>query len=317
MADEFAPALSALPVPADLVTESCPWPAVYADCEEGGCSAYSKWGEQAEAAQALFEAWATDLLWNWTNRVFGLCPVSYRPCRDDCAGAQPYSTFWGRGPGYDPTFPRWGTGPASGGGPDAGSWIPVLINGAWTNVTCGTCLSDLCSCNLDGCKALQLPGPVNSIDEVLLDGTPLPPSSYRLDYHRTLLRVDGGCWPQCQDLAAAPDQPNTWQVSYTKGLPVPIGGQVALGRLACELAKDACGDESCELPAHLTSMTRQGLTMTYDASLEAAQSGLTGIDSIDKWIGSVTRPKQVPSSVRSPDIRMGRSPYQSRPSRTV
>lgn len=287
--------------------ETCPWPVLYADC--GGACDYSAWGEQAAAAQAVFEQMATDLLWNWTNRIFGACPVVYRPCRSECDGYQAYSTFWGRGPGYDPTFPRWGTSQgfnsAGGGVGGTSGWVPVLIAGDWFNVGCGTCGEARCSCSLeDGTRSLRLPGPVQSVTEVLVDGEVLPPTAYRVDYGRLLIRTDGGTWPACQDLLAEPDQPNTWQVTYVKGVAVPVGGLVAAGRLACELSKSYCGDETCELPENMTQLTRQGLTVTFDSTWETLQAGGTGtgIWSIDGWVASVTRPKPF-ASVRSVDVK--------------
>src|SRR4029079_4332301 len=108
------------------------WDAIYADCSGAACSAYEEYEDPA-LAQAIWEAVASDLLWNWTGKVFGVCEVTVRPCQSDCAGADSWrSTYWGRGPLWDPTFPSAGTGPRG-----AAPWFPVLVGGQWHNVYCG------------------------------------------------------------------------------------------------------------------------------------------------------------------------------------
>lgn len=300
------PALLPLALPAEPVTETCAWPAVYVDCDGGDCAdVYASWDDPA-AAQKVFEALASDLLWNWTNEIFGVCGVVVRPCRADCDGGRSFtSTFWGRGPGYDPSFPRYGTGAGfhnrSSG--HVGPWLPVLLGGSWFNVTCGVCLTHDCTCEISGANAINLPGPVQSIDSVLVDGVVVPPSSYRVANKRTLIRTDGEAWPGCQDLSLPSSEPNTFEVTYQKGTPVPIGGQVAVGRLACELAKEACDDDSCALPANITNLTRQGISAGFDDTWEKQQEGWTGIRSIDTWVSSIRGKARPFASVRSPDVK--------------
>jgi hypothetical protein len=227
----------------------------------------------------LYEQMAVDFLRQWTGGVFGLCPVTVRPCRADCDGAT--STFFGRGP-----YP-------SGGG--MGGYVPALIAGSWYNLSCGACAS---TCSCDETSSFALPGPVHAIDQVLIDGQPLPEDAYRVDNRRLLVRMDGGLWPVCQDLSADPTQPGTWQVSYLRGLPVPVGGQVAAGVLACEFEKAACKDASCKLPERLKQVTRQGVSVTiFDEFAEIGQGG-TGLYLVDSWVASVTnapRPSRVVS----------------------
>src|SRR3546814_5701811 len=69
----------------------------------------------------------------------------------DCWEGQ--STFWG------------GTGSLR-----STPYYPVIIRGAWTNISCGKC-GDGCSC--DGTPALRLPGPIDSITNVIIDGVTL------------------------------------------------------------------------------------------------------------------------------------------------
>lgn len=285
MADEFSTAFStafdapALPVPEP---SACPWPVSYADCT-GQCAAYDNWDDPANA-QAVFEQMASDLLYAWTNRVYGVCEAVVRPCGGSCAESfTGWSTFWGRGPGYDPTFPAAGGGFGGGAG-----FYPVLVSGRWFNMVCG-CIGT-CQCSPAGPTVLSLPGPVQSVTEVRIDGAALPPTAYRVDRKRWLIRTDGGVWPRCQNMLADPAaDPDTFEVTYTRGIPVPIGGQVAAGRLACELALAACGSEECALPERMTTITRQGVTVGFADTYEDLKAGGTGIYSIDTWVASTTR----------------------------
>jgi hypothetical protein len=278
-------------LPTDPVTDGCPWDAVYADCG-GECEAFALYDDPA-AAQALWEAIASDLLWNWTGRVFGVCEAVVRPCGAQCVESSTgWSTYWGRGPGYDPLFP--------GGGPRGGiPFYPVLVAGQWFNMVCG-CVG-FCQCTPAGPEVISLPGPVQSVTEVRIDGAALPPESYRLERKRWLIRTDGGVWPRCQNMLADPATDlDTFEVTYQRGIPVPIGGQVAAGRLACELALAACGSEECALPERMTTITRQGVTVGFADTYEDLKSGGTGIYSIDTWVASTTKP--IPyASVKSVD----------------
>jgi len=125
---------------------------------------------------------------------------------------------------------------------------------------------------------------------VLIDGAILDPKAYRVDNYSLLVRTDGGAWPACQDMAAAPTAENTFQISYLYGMPVPIGGQIAAGVLACELAKGATGDRSCMLPQRVQTIARQGVTVTMLDTFDDVAKGRTGIWLVDSWVSSVTRP---------------------------
>jgi hypothetical protein len=252
----------------------CEWPVSYAEC--GPCEVL----DALDADERLrFETIAAEYLWNWTGRVYGACTAVVRPCRSDC---DTVSTFWGGGP-----YP--------GGAP----WHPVVVGGRWYNITCGRC-GDPCSCGGNP-AALRLPGPVASVEQVLLDGAPLDAGSYRVDNRALLVRTDGAGWPTCQDIDAPATGEGTWDVSYTMGLEVPLGGQAAAGTLACELAKAACSDASCQLPQRVQTVTRQGVTVAVLDAFEDVEKGRTGIWAVDAWVASVTQPRRG-GTVMSPDI---------------
>lgn len=267
----------------------CEWPLIY-PCEtpvENGMTGCSAIDSLSEERRALVEQMAIDTLFQWSGRVFGTCEAVLRPCTWECADSQNWtSTFWGRGP-----YPWMGVG--------SGTWIPQLIGGEWFNVGCG-CLGS-CSCDLRGPSSLMLPGPVQEVLKVMIDGEVLPSESYKVMYRRVLVRTDGENWPACQNLLADASQMNTFEVTYTKGIPVPPGGQFAAGTLACELAKALCNDSSCQLPKRLQTLSREGVTIGFQDQFESLDKNRTGIWTIDSWLASVTVPR--PSvSVRSVDI---------------
>lgn len=259
----------------------CGWVADYSECSDT-----SVLTDLPAEDQERFEGLAVEYLWRWTGKALGVCDVVVRPCRQDCWEGQ--STFFGSGPR------------PAGSGP----WTPVVINGAWYNVGCGIC-SDDCSCT--DTPAIRLPGPVASVSQIRIDGVVLPPDSYRVDNQKLLIRTDGDRWPVCQDMSAAPSETDTWEITYQRGLPVPVGGQIAAGLLALELAKAACNDKSCALPQRVQTVTRQGVTVAVLDSFDDIDTGHTGIWLIDAWVASITKPP-VRSRVYSPDVP--RNPYR-------
>lgn len=228
---------------------------------------------------------ATSRLWNWTGRVFGLCELTIRPCKRRCPESE--TTYAG----------------ATGVPGTPGPWRPVLIDGDWINLRCGRC-GDVCSCTT--VSSIRLPGPVDSIVSVVVDGATVDPSAYRVDNRSQLVRQDGSSWPDCQDLSKPAGEVGTWSVTYKRGVPVPKGGQVAAAMLACEMAKAIVAPKDCQLPRRvIQSVTREGITLGFDL-FEDIEKGKTGIWMVDDWVASVVhRPKR--SQVMSPDTMRPRS----------
>lgn len=193
---------------------------------------------------------ATEILFFASGQQFGLCEQTLRPCRRDCEG-----TYWGAN-----QFPEWG------GGLGSTYPQPALIDGQWYNLTCGTC-GDNCSCSM--ISEAMLPGPVWDITEVKVDGVVLSADDYRVDDHRILVRLGGEMWPWCNDLSVADTEVGTWSVTARFGQPPPVLGSIAVGELACQIAKLIACDSSCVLsPFFLTSLNRQGVSMTFDPQQE-------------------------------------------------
>lgn len=205
---------------------------------------------------------ATEVLWAFTGRQFGLCEVTLRPCRRECRD-----------------FPWPGGGWSEWAG---SSWIsPSLISGQWFNVACGRCTRG-CSCG--ELSEILLPAPVHDVVEVKVDGVVVSGSEYRLDDNRILVSL-GDAWPTCNDLALDDDQPGTWSVTARYGLEVPTGGEWAVGELACELIK-AFSDEECRLPRNVSQLVRQGVTIQFPAVSELFAKGQTGLYLVDQFIAT-------------------------------
>lgn len=253
----------------------CGWSADVSCCPKLDAAFGSADPDVVASAQSAVD-YAAALLYGLSGRQFGVCPVTVRPCREGCG--------------------------AAGGGP----WTPTLIDGRWYNLS-GSCAGDDCGC----CSVCEivLPGPVDSIVEVLIDGAVVPPTDYRVDNYRSLVRTAGECWPDCQDLTAAPTEPGTWQVTYMRGIPLDAAGQRAVGRFACELFLACVGDSNCCLPARAKTVVRQGITMDLLDPMEFLTGGRTGIYEVDLWL-SMVNPNSLPRSpaVLSPDMPQYRRP---------
>lgn len=223
--------------------------------------------------QAILDA-AVDHLWRWTGQVYGLCTVVTRPCRREC-----------RPPTYETAV-------------DSSAFHPVLIRGEWFNLSCGTCGS---SCSCTETSEVVLPGPVHDVTCVLVDGDVVPSSEYRVDNWTRLVAEGGRMWPICQD-QSAPCGPGTFEVHYRRGVPVPAMGQLAAGVLAVEIAKSACGDESCSLSGRVETVTRQDVSMVLMPP-GSNDDGMTGIWLVDEFIRSQTKTKRRARPV-NPDLWM-------------
>jgi hypothetical protein len=250
---------------------ACEWPVDYSACGASSIPA---------SGIAKYEDMAVEFLWRWTDQQFGVCEDTIRPCRQDCfAGVSTY------GP------------PPHGGAP----FQPVLLRGSWFNVGCGGGCGDRCGCSSS--RALRFETPITDVVEVQMGGEVLSPDAYRVDDHRFLIRQDGGEWPYCQNMNRPLGDDDTWAVTVRVGAEVPIGGQVAAGKLALELYKAACGAAGCELPKRVQSISRQGVTVSMMLDqFEDLDQGKTGVWIIDSWVASVTKPKGG-FSIVTPDYR--------------
>lgn len=238
---------------------------------------------------AVVERWqqvATNILWALSGRRWGpSCPITVRPCRRKCMDAYPLTV-------------RWGT---------VGPWIPYLgSDGQWRNASVCGCRSD-CSCG-ELCE-VRLEGPVHDIIDVTVDGEPLVPEAYRVDSANLLVRTDGECWPQCQDMAAPCDAPGTFCVTYRVGLPLDEAAIAAVSELTCHYVK-GCGGNSCGCGVNrrnVTRLQRQGVELEMADPTLLYSEMRTGLPLVDAWLVAVNPHRQTsPSRVYSPDFKRPR-----------
>lgn len=235
------------------MTTTCDtWPVTWA-CDVS-CLSPAVTGLAVEIASELLEA--------LSGHQFGTCTATIRPCRSICTEWGPLRIGWGAG--FESMYP-----------------FPYLYAGKWYNLGCGTC-GDSCSCT--ELSEVILPGNVVSILSIKMDGTPMVTGSYRVDNGNRLLRTDGGRWPVCQNMSQPDTAAGTWSITGVFGQPVPSGGSLAVGELACELSKALAGDNTCRLPRGVTQVSRQGVTINYAKVTDALKEGLTGLYLVDLFL---------------------------------
>lgn len=235
------------------------------------------WSEVDPAVQAWATSLATLVLWAGTGRQFGGCPSTLRPC---WARQEPLYQTWPVG--YDGEG-YWGLRGAVGS--------VVLIGGG-----CGCSASCVCSPS-----QVALPGRVQSVTSVQIDGVTLNPSEYLLQ-GSYLVRANNVEWPASQNLTKALGQADTWAITYVVGAVVPPQVLDAAGIYACELAKARSGGK-CSLPNRVQSVTRQGVEIQYIDTNNYLDQGRTGLADVDAVIAAIN-PYGLPAPLRvaSPDM---------------
>lgn len=227
------------------------------------------WDAFDQAVRTRATSMATFILDALSGRQFSQCAMDYRPCGPKCQDMGGYMV--------------WPVGLGTVGGGSLPWMIPYVDGGRWRNCAC----PGACGCSIAG--EVPIPFAVAEIVQVTVDGEVIDPLAYRLDSWRgipSLVRIDGGAWPDCQDMSAEPTDPGSFVITFRPGRTLPEAGRYAAGELACEIAKACVGGE-CALPGQLASMTRNGvdIEMIDPASLTA--EGKTGLRFVDMWLTAV------------------------------
>lgn len=208
---------------------------------------------QQEAAKSL----AVQVLWALSGRQFGVCPYIVRPCIEGL-------NEWCR-PGSSQVT----------------SYVISWEGDSWINLPCG-CGGN---CVSSGPGKAHLPGPAQSVIEVIVNGVTLADDQYVLEGD-VLHRIGTSTvWPR-QDLTRPMGSVNTWSVEYMRGQPVPAGVDRLTGLLAREFVT-ACAGGTCRLPRTVTQLSRQGVSyQIYDPG-QIYTSGKTGLSECDLWLASI------------------------------
>lgn len=253
--------------PDSLSSLPCNWEPDTSCCDE--------WATYSTELQTAASEYGALVVWAATGRRFGLCERTVRPCgRTSEVMANGY--YWAEG-----------------------TWTPYIFQGAWRNCACGASFG-CCPCQ-PSCQ-VWLPAPVYSIPAtgIVVDDEVVPADAWRVDNGQWLVRTDGNCWPQCQDYNVDTGA-STFYVTYFRGLPVPSPLLRAAGELACEWAR-SCAGADCRLPQRVTSISRQGVSVSLVDVAQLLEHGLTGVTTVDQIIRTYN-PYGLPSkmSIASPD----------------
>lgn len=153
------------------------------------------------------------------------------------------------------------------------------------------------ACDHQDRRRFRLPGPVQSVDGIEINGVALDVNAYRVVERNTLLRVDGSAWPNGQNLDHDPTDPDdaptsgspAWQVTYEWGEDPPASGQLACTSLLRELIAAVTGCAECRLPwaGAVASVTRKQTTVSYGSLLDKIPQGYVGLADVDLWLDTV------------------------------
>lgn len=222
---------------------------------------------ESPAATGAAVAAATDILWAMSGMRFGTTTVTVRPCRRECRPTSFPGFVWDAWPGtgLSPLFQ------AGGGWP----W-PVMDAG------CGSCAG---SCSCTSLSEILFPDTVSAVTEVKVDGAVVVTGGYRLDDNRLLVRL-GSIWPYCQNLNLADTEVGTFSVTVQMGEAVPKAGEWAVGELACEYLRAMRG-ENCQLPRNISSIARQGVSITLPDLTTSIKEGRLGLRLCDLFLHAV------------------------------
>lgn len=195
-------------------------------------------------------------------------------------------------------------------GPSDRTNSPVLFGGDVYNIPSGDYdeYSELTSDGLSPESRIRLRGrPVTRIITIRnKNGKVLDPSSYYLVDHSTIQIKAGTPWTPCNV-----------EITYAYGISVPTAGKMAARKLAIEFARLWAGDEMCELPQRVTSVSRQGVSYTILDNQEFIDELRTGLYEIDLFLKVVNpdnaRRKSKVFSVDQPRARK----YTPKPPRLI
>jgi hypothetical protein len=117
-------------------------------------------------------------------------------------------------------------------------------------------------------------------------------TGFTLVDERWLARTDGH-WPTCPRLDRLTGA-GVFEVDYTYGTGPPASGVLAVNKLACELLGSLTGGP-CALPKRVTSITREGISMTLLDPFTFLDDGKLGVYEVDTFLAAVN-----PDGLRRP-----------------
>lgn len=238
-----------------MSTAPCSWAVAPSTCD-------GDWDNYPQPVQDFATSLATKVMWSATGRRYGLCSNVVRPCGKYENNGWLGGTLYGNW--------SWGLG-----------WGWYGFGGFYGGCGCGINGNGWCDCV--PANQIWLPGPVNTVSQVLQDGAIVDPAAYRVDDGWWLVRTDGNSWPWRQNYSVDVPATNTLEVTYLRGLAIPSDVLYGAGLLASQYAK-ACVGAACQLPSRVTSVVRQGVTVSALDPTLMLSAGLTGNFLVDQVI---------------------------------
>jgi hypothetical protein len=178
-----------------------------------------------------------------------------------------------------------------------GDYLSAPVGNHWPNSTWGLCHG----VPHHRCEATASIGlgrsPLVSIQKVVIDEEVIDPSTYRIDDQKWLTRIDCRVWPlrgcTCSDFI----------IDFTFGENPPQLGTDAALILSAEMYRAMTPGTTCRLPARLTSITRQGISMAVIDPMDFMDKGLTGVYQIDMFLQAYNPGRHIRKpTVYSPDV---------------
>jgi len=151
----------------------------------------------------------------------------------------------------------------------------------WPCICCG-CQRHPCACGTYSAIELPTDYDVLGITQITEDGVVLAPAAYRLERRNVVVRLDGLTWN-----VNSFNLPNSSAVEtiveFDAGRLPPIELEMAAAELACELKK-ACNGNDCDLPPHVKSLARRGVSIDLADLSDLLKTGTTGLPMVDHAI---------------------------------
>lgn len=161
---------------------------------------------------------------------------------------------------------------------------------------CVRCDRHTCCCRRPA-DSVRLPSqlPILGVVEVTVDGDTIPRAAYRVDEWRWLVRTDGDHWPHC----AAFTDPDAFAITFLAGRVPPPAGTRAAAVFAGEIAAK-CANLDCDIPEHVTTISREGVTFTVLDSFRMLDEERTGIYQVDAWLTAERAGQRPPPNMFDP-----------------
>jgi hypothetical protein len=244
---------------------------------------------------------ASEVLYALTGRQFkGLCRATIRPGHEGCScGGHCSAHAFG--------WPFLGGFGLYGGGGYYGSYgVGTMYRGQEGPRNLLLCASEI-----------DLGHEARSVESIKIDGIEIDPATWRLDPLGKLVRQPDASgnrlvWPCCQRVDLPSGSVGTFEVRYLYGLDPPASVVMAVNVLAGQfwLGSNPGSAGQCKLPAHVQTMTRQGVTATFITDVSVIlEKGYTGLPVVDQVIAAfnpnhLTRRARVISIDVEPHRRM-------------